>query len=100
MLGDAIENDPITSRKGILSRDFYDVSTCEVLFVNLLGAVRVSVGTIFEMAWGYALHKQIVLVIEENSNCMDHDFVREVANYTVTTLEEGIRVTKAILLPD
>lgn len=91
---------PLTTDGGILSRDHNDVMTCDLLLVNLLGATQVSIGTVSEIAWGYAYRKQIVVVMENEGNVHSHLFIREQARYIVPTLDEAIAITHAILLPD
>jgi hypothetical protein len=34
-----------------MTRDRFDATRCDVLLVNLLGAERVSIGTMMEVAW-------------------------------------------------
>jgi len=89
---------PLTVPRGIMTRDRFDVATSDLLFVNFLQASAVSIGTVMEIAWADYLRKPIVLVMEED-NIHNHAMVREAAGFIVSTLEEGIEITKAILLP-
>lgn len=88
----------LTSPKGIVSRDHYDVVSCDLIFVNFLGTDRVSIGTISEIAWGYQIGKPIVVAMEDN-NVHRHPFVTEQAGFIVGTLEEAVHITRSILLP-
>ena len=47
-----------------MTRDFNDVKTCDIALVYLLGAKQISVGAAMELAWMYAFHKPVVVVIE------------------------------------
>lgn len=76
--------------KALISRDRWDVSRADVLLVNLLGARSISIGTMVELGWADALRKPIVLVMEPAGNVHDHSFVREIATFRVSTLEEAI----------
>lgn len=90
---------PLTTQKGIFSRDYFDVRRAGVIFVNLLGATKVSIGTTFEIAWAYNMQKPVVLVIEDDGNPHDHMFIREASPYKVNSIEDGLSVVAAILLP-
>lgn len=87
----------LSSRKGITNRDRFDVMQCDVLFANMLGATKASIGTAIELGWADAFRKPIVLVMEEG-NIHDHAMVNEVSGFVVRTVEEGINVVKALLL--
>ena len=90
-LKDVYEEHPLSSQKGITSRDRMDVMRCDLLFVNFLGAKRVSIGTLMEIAWADILRKPI-LVVMERDNIHAHGFVKEVASYIVSDLDEAIKL--------
>lgn len=90
---------PMSSDRGIMTRDHWDCKTSDLIFAYLLGAKSVSQGTNMEMAWAYAYRKPLVVIMEEHGNVHDHPMVREAIDYRVTTLAEGIAIAKAILLP-
>jgi nucleoside 2-deoxyribosyltransferase len=86
-----------TSR-GIMTRDFNDVKTCDALLVNLLGLVKPSLGTVMELGWAYALQKPAVVVIEEKGNPHDnHPMISEAMRFRVATLDEAIDAVAIIL---
>jgi len=87
---------PLTAPKGIVSRDFFDVGQADILIVNLLGAKRVSIGTMFEMAWAFQNKTPMVLIIE-SENIHRHPFPLEVANFTVATVEDAIDLVLRIV---
>lgn len=88
---------PLSSPRGIITRDFFDATRCNVLLVNLLGADRVSIGTMFEMAWAFQKRTPIVCVMETQGGQHDHMFVREVCGFILSTLDEALLTVKAIL---
>lgn len=88
----------LSSSRGITTRDRWDVSRCDVLLVNLLGAKTVSIGTVMEIAWADAYRKPTILVMEEQGNLHDHSMIRESIGYRVTSMEDAIEVTKALLV--
>lgn len=85
---------------GIFKRDKYDVMSCDAMLVNLLGAKRVSIGTMFEMAWAEDHGKPIVLIMEDEGNLHEHCFVTESICYRTNNLDHGIQLIKNILLAD
>jgi nucleoside 2-deoxyribosyltransferase len=87
----------MSNSRGITTRDRFDCLNCDVVFVNLLGTERVSIGTVMEIAWADALRKPIVLVMEEEGNLHDHAMIRECIGFRVPTIREGVEITKAIL---
>lgn len=89
---------PLSSSRGIMTRDRFDCTTRDLVFVNLLGSRRVSIGTVMEIAWADLLRKPIVCVMEED-NVHRHGMVTEAVGFEVRTLAEAVAITKAILLP-
>jgi len=87
----------MSTSRGITTRDRFDCLNCDVLFVNLLGTKKVSIGTVMEIAWADALRKPIVLVIEDEDNLHDHAMIRECVGFRVPTIREGVEIVKAIL---
>jgi nucleoside 2-deoxyribosyltransferase len=89
---------PMSTPRGLTVRDRNDAMNCDVLFVNLLGAKKVSIGTVMEVAWADAKRIPIVVAIEpDGSNIHEHAMINETIGFRVTSLDEAIRVTKAIL---
>lgn len=91
------EESPISTAKGIVGRDRYDVESCDVILVNLLGAKRVSIGTVFEIAWAYSLHKPIVLVMEKTGNLHHHAFITETCTYWVNDLDYALELVDFVV---
>lgn len=86
----------IASNKGIMRRDHFDATRATCLFVNLLGAKKVSIGTVMELAWAY--HKHIpTIVVMEKDNLHRHPMLDESCSYIVNTLEEGVSLAAYLL---
>lgn len=100
LIKDCYESNPLTSAKGINTRDYYDVMSSDMVFVYLKGAEKVSIGTVMEIAWARAFNKPTILVMEKTGNIHEHSMLLYPCGYHVETLEEGIEILKAILLPD
>ncbi|KKL18816.1 hypothetical protein LCGC14_2471710 [marine sediment metagenome] len=75
VLGNTNGKSPLESAAGIVTRDCWDVSRCDVLLVNFTGAKIVSIGSCFEIAWAYQRRIPIVIVMEEHGNVHDHCFI-------------------------
>jgi nucleoside 2-deoxyribosyltransferase len=83
--------------KAIMTRDSFDVRRADVVLVNLLGADRVSIGTMFEIAWAYDRHIPVVCAIEPSGNVHEHLFVQESIGFRTESVDEAISITIAIL---
>lgn len=88
----------LSTQEGIFTRGFYDCQKQDLIFVNLLGATKISIGTVMEIAWGKSFNKPIVLIMEKDKNPHDHPFIRAACPFRVETLEDGILITRSILL--
>lgn len=89
----------LSTAKGITYRDSWDVATCDLVLVNLMGAEKVSIGTVLEIGMAYALRKPIVAAWEED-NIHNHAMVNTMVGWICPDLDYAIDITKAILLPD
>ena len=96
---------PLSTNRGITTRDRWDATRCDVLLVNLHGdnlgtdpdgKPRISIGTIMEIAWADANRIPIVCVMEPG-NPHDHGMVREVIGFRVVTLEDALDLVIAML---
>ena len=96
--GDTGVKHPLSTDKGITTRDRWDVQRCDIVLMNFLGAKTVSIGTCIEIGWADAHRKPIVMLIEEEGNIHEHGMVNSIAAYRATTLESGIDIVKALLL--
>lgn len=86
----------LASSRGIMTRDHFDTTRCDVVLVNFLGAKIVSIGTVMECAWAWMKRTPIVCVMEE-ANIHEHGMLNEAIGFRVATLQEGINVVKSIL---
>lgn len=88
----------LSTPRAIMTRDRFDATRCGVLFVNLLGAERVSIGTVMEIAWADLSRIPIVCAIAPQGCPHDHMMISEAIGFRVPTLEEAVAITKAILV--
>jgi len=89
--------DVLSSSRGIMTRDYFDCTGCDMVLANLLGATTVSIGTVMEMAWCYSSRTPLVVVMEPTGNPHEHPMLREAFGFRVTTLEQGVHVINAVL---
>ena len=80
----------------IMTRDHWDVQTSDDIFVNLLGATKVTIGTVMEIAWAYVYRKPTILVMED-FNVHDHAMILKAGVFRAYDLDQGIHLTRAIL---
>jgi nucleoside 2-deoxyribosyltransferase len=97
---DSYEDMPLCSKRGINTRDHWDATRCDVIFVNFLGAKRVSIGTVMEIAWAYTRQIPVIIVMEKEGNLHEHSMLSECTGFRVETLEQGVDVLEALLLTD
>jgi nucleoside 2-deoxyribosyltransferase len=88
---------PLSTNKGIITRDRWDSSRCDVLLVNFLGSKIVSIGTVMEVAWADARRTPIVCAVEEDNVHFVHGMMKEAIGFRTDTLEAAIDLVKAIL---
>lgn len=86
----------LSGPRGIMTRDRYDATRCDVLLVNLLGAEKISVGTVMEIAWA-DLRRTPIVVAMEPGNVHEHAMVNEAIGFRCGSLDEAVHVVKAIL---
>ena len=89
----------LSSQRGLFARDFFDCNRCDALFVNLAEAKEVSIGTVMEIAWAYQNRIPVVLVQGEEDDIHNHPMIREACPFTVGSVDEGIHILGALLLP-
>jgi len=95
ILADEYNQKVLSCAKGITTRDRWDCHRCDAILVNFLGATKVSIGSILEIAWADAAGKPIVLIIDKD-NIHQHAMINEIAGFVVRTLDEGLAVVKTL----
>ena len=85
------------SPRGVMTRDRFDCTRCDVLLVNLLGAKAVSIGTVMEIAWADGKRTPIIVAIEPSGNPHEHMMIHEAIGFRVESLEDALATAIAIL---
>ena len=93
-----IKNHKYYNNDTIVSFDYFDVSRASVGFANFTGAPRVSIGSLFELAWFFEKRKPVVAIFDEHGY-HDHPFVHAACPFIAQNLYDGIEIIKRLLLP-
>jgi hypothetical protein len=88
---------PMSMPKGLTIRDKWDAKRSNVLLVNLLGATKVSIGTVMEIAWAEDAGNPVVVAMEPEGNPHEHAMLNHVIGFRVTTLWDACDVTRQLL---
>lgn len=86
----------LSTPRGVMTRDRYDATRCDALLVNLIGADRVSIGTVMEIAWADLCRTPIVVAIEPRGNPHEHMMIAEAIGFRVPSIDEALHVVRAI----
>jgi nucleoside 2-deoxyribosyltransferase len=87
---------PLFSPQGIFTRDHYDVSRSDAVLANFTRAKKVSIGSMFELAWAWQMKKPIV-VIQDPAGMHKHPFVDCASPYVAHDLKEAVVLLTSIL---
>jgi nucleoside 2-deoxyribosyltransferase len=90
-------NHVLSCSRGIMTRDYFDCTRADIVVVNLLGAPRVSIGTVMEIAWAYTRHTPTIVMMEKEANVHEHPMIAEAIGFRVETMEQAAHVAKVIL---
>jgi nucleoside 2-deoxyribosyltransferase len=90
---------PLSEDAGIVCRDRNDVNTAAAVVLNLVGAERVSIGTMVELGWADAARVPTIVIMEKG-NVHDHSFVRQLAGYVVEDPDTALDILATILGAD
>lgn len=97
-LADSYSDKTMSSINGINVRDRNDVRTSAAILVNLLGAKKVSIGTVIEIAIAFEHNIPVVLVMEKDGNPHEHGMLTW-GCIRVESLDEGLKCLTQLLLP-
>lgn len=98
VIADRYEASVLSSATSITCRDRFDVQRCDFVFVNFLGAKKVSIGTVIEIAWADLLRKPVIVIMEEE-NIHEHAMLERMTGFRLETLEKGVETLCKVLLP-
>jgi hypothetical protein len=87
---------PLATPQGITARDRWDCQRSNVVLMNLIGADKVSIGSMIEIGWADAARIPLVLAMEPG-NLHEHAMIKVIPGFILSTLTEAINVTLALL---
>ena len=93
------KDNPLTTDEGIVRQDYADVESADALVMMYLGAKARSIGMSGEVAWAWAMHKPIIIIMEESGNPNDHAFIRAQASHRVTSFSKAADILNRLLTP-
>lgn len=92
------DDNPLATEKAILARDKFDVMRADMLAGYFLDAEKISIGSMFEMAWAHEAHKPIAAAVPfGHGHPHDHVFFNETLDFRVHSLEDLRDICIAIL---
>lgn len=83
----------LSGAKGILNRDRWDVSRCDVVFAYFHETAIVSIGSVMEVAFAHVYQKPVVAVIDERHM---HPFMVEAVTHHCPDFETAIKVMRRL----
>jgi len=89
---------PFATSRGVMTRDRFDCTRCDVVLVNFVGATQVSIGTVMEIAWADLTRTPIVMAVDDEHDVHNHMMISEAIGFRVPTLDEAIRIAASILV--
>lgn len=96
---DGAEVGVLSTPKGLTERDRFDTMRSDIIFCNLLGAERVSIGSMIELGWADA-NRIPILACMEPDNIHRHGMVTALCSWVVPSLSNGIEVVQDLLIPN
>jgi len=86
-------NQVMSTAKGINRRDFFDCNRADCVFVNLLGAKKVSIGTVMEIAWAYAAGIPVIAIMEPD-NIHQHAMIEDCVSWKVESIPHAVEIVR------
>ena len=87
---DAYADTTTENKHVVFVRDRFDSTRADILLMNLIGADRVSIGSMMELAWSHLSGKFPVVVMEKEGNPHQHAFVREATGIVLHDLGDAV----------
>lgn len=97
--GDTLGDRMMSTGRAVMLRDSHDCFTADILVVNFLGAKRISIGTVMELAWAYDRRIPTIVVMEERGNVHEHAMLNEAIWWRVSNLVDAADMLRIIANP-
>ena len=91
----------LSTERGILYRDMFDVRRSDLIYANLYETERPSLGTAMELGAAWVLNKPTVLYIDKDNmkNPHNHAMIKQASGWITDDFDESIHLVRAVLLP-
>ncbi len=86
----------ITTNHAIVERDRWMLSKSDIVYTNLIGCTRISIGCCMELAWAHDRGIHSIVVMEPN-NMHDHCYIRETADIIFHSEAEALAYFKNLI---
>ena len=80
---------PMCQDRAILGRDHWMTQRADVVYCNLIGADKVSIGCAIEVGWAYAYRPHTILAMEQG-NLHDHPMLMSAVDVRFETHEAAV----------
>ena len=91
---------PLTRGRGLNARNRFDIRRADALLVNLLGATRVSIGSVMEVALANELKVPVIAAIEpDDLNLHASSMLLDCVDFLYHSLDEAIEGVVAVVTP-
>jgi hypothetical protein len=87
----------MSSARGITVRDRFDTMRSDIVVMNLLGAKKVSIGSMIEAGWLDSKRIPLILVMEHEGNIHHHSMLREIASWVVPNLDGAEQIIRSLM---
>ncbi len=87
---------PVATNRAIIGRDRWMVGQADIIYANFTNSEMASIGSMFELAWGYDLKKHIVAVLPKD-NIHQHAFVLQACDIIFETEDEALKYLKDLI---
>ena len=87
---------PVATNRAIIGRDRWMVGQADIIYANFANSQMASIGSMFELAWGYELRKHIIAVVPKE-NIHQHAFVLQACDIIFETEAEAIEYLKDLI---
>lgn len=87
---DAYLKSATENKHTVFLRDKFDSTRADILFINMLGADRISIGTTMELAWANLAGRFPIVIMEKEGNPHMHAFTRECAGVIFGDLQDAV----------
>lgn len=95
VIWNAYEDQLMSKNDHIFQADLHRVNHSDILFCNFSNLKTYTLGSFFEIGYGYALRKTII-VVSQDKKVTEHPFIKNSA-LVASSIDEGITILQALV---